>query len=116
MDVSPSSAIAHNKRVVCKAGHLQSGCFICGQTIRALRDYGETPNLPSSQEAPTDKHYKNFRLNRRDALRLAIQQWVDMDGDVVHSTKTQAIKAQVLQWSEEDLNGKIIIYSQFTSV
>lgn len=99
-----------------QAGRTSSCCLICGQDIRALRDYGEIPNQPSSQDSPTDKDYKKFRSSRREALRLAIKKWVDVDGNVVHSTKTQAIKAQVLQWLEEDPDGKIIIYSQFRTV
>lgn len=39
--------------------------------------------------------------------------WIDMKGEVLPSAKTQAVKAQVLNWLEEDPDAKIIIYSQF---
>jgi len=42
-----------------------------------------------------------------------IENWICMKGEVLPSAKTLAVKAQVLDWINEDPTVKIIIYSQF---
>ena len=42
-----------------------------------------------------------------------MENWISMTGEICPSAKTQAIKAQILNWFEEDPNVKIIIYTQF---
>lgn len=41
------------------------------------------------------------------------QSWLSMHGEVLPSTKTIAVKSQILNWIEADPNVKIIVYSQF---
>jgi SNF2 family DNA or RNA helicase len=47
------------------------------------------------------------------AKKETIKSWVKMKGEVLSSAKTLAIKAQVLEWMDEDPDVKLIIYSQF---
>jgi SNF2 family DNA or RNA helicase len=42
-----------------------------------------------------------------------IQSWLNMNGEVLPSAKTLAVKAQILEWISEDSDVKIIVYSQF---
>jgi SNF2 family DNA or RNA helicase len=42
-----------------------------------------------------------------------LQNWLNMRGEVLPSAKTIAVKAQVLEWIEEDPTVKIIVYSQW---
>jgi SNF2 family DNA or RNA helicase len=42
-----------------------------------------------------------------------INSWLKMNGEVLPSAKTLAVKAQVLEWIYEDPDVKIICYSQF---
>jgi SNF2 family DNA or RNA helicase len=41
------------------------------------------------------------------------QSWLTMRGEVLPSSKTIAVKSQILNWIEQDPNVKIIVYSQF---
>lgn len=41
------------------------------------------------------------------------QSWLSMHGEVLPSTKTIAVKSQILNWIGADPNVKIIVYSQF---
>ena len=42
-----------------------------------------------------------------------IQSWLNMNGEVLPSAKTLAVKAQILEWISENSDVKIIVYSQF---
>ena len=42
-----------------------------------------------------------------------MEDWIAMKGEILPSAKTQAVKAQVLNWLEEDKTTKIVIYTQF---
>jgi SNF2 family DNA or RNA helicase len=45
--------------------------------------------------------------------KAKLQSWLTMRGDVLPSTKTIAVKSQILNWIEEDPTVKIIVYSQW---
>lgn len=61
-----------------------------------------------SEETPTRP-----KMSKIQAMKNTIKRWVDVQGNIVHSTKTLAIKAQILAWLEEDPECKIIIYTLF---
>ncbi len=48
--------------------------------------------------------------SKAKTVRDVIDQWIDADGKMLPSSKTMAIKAQVLNWLAEDPTCKIIIY------
>ncbi|KAJ9628043.1 hypothetical protein H2203_003265 [Taxawa tesnikishii (nom. ined.)] len=54
------------------------------------------------------KKEKNRKKRESD-----VSDWIDEWGEVMPSAKTMAVKAQVLNWLEEDPTTKIIIYTQF---
>lgn len=45
--------------------------------------------------------------------KAKLQSWLNMRGEVLPSTKTIAVKSQILNWIEEDPAVKIIVYSQW---
>ncbi|KAK8214967.1 SNF2 family N-terminal domain-containing protein [Phyllosticta paracitricarpa] len=45
-----------------------------------------------------------------------VESWINMNGSVLPSAKTIAIKAQIMNWLEADPNCKIIIYTQFITM
>ena len=45
-----------------------------------------------------------------------IDKWVDGDGKMILSTKTLAVKCQILEWLKANRNVKIIVYTQFLGV
>ena len=60
---------------------------------------------PAPQRGPRPKKKKK----KEDEL----PDWIGMAGEVLPSAKTMAVKAQVMEWLDEDKTAKIIIYSQF---
>lgn len=45
--------------------------------------------------------------------KAKLQSWLTMHGEILPSSKTIAVKSQILNWIEEDPDVKIIVYSQF---
>jgi SNF2 family DNA or RNA helicase len=83
-------------------------CNECGQY------YSEAKRCQSllDQFAPA---YDNIIGNKASPpdKKSKVQNWVQMYGEVLPSAKTVAVKAQILEWIEEDADVKIICYSQF---
>jgi SNF2 family DNA or RNA helicase len=82
-------------------------CNECGQY------YAEAKRCQSllDQFAPA---YDNIVGDKASPSKKAkVQNWVQMYGEVLPSAKTVAVKAQILEWIEEDSDVKIICYSQF---
>jgi hypothetical protein len=83
-------------------------CNECGQY------YSEAKRCQSllDQFAPA---YDNIVGDKASPVnkKAKVQNWVQMYGEVLPSAKTLAVKAQILQWIEEDEDVKIICYSQF---
>ena len=82
-------------------------CNECGQY------YAEAERCESllDQFAPA---YDNIVGDKASPSKKAkVQNWVQMYGEVLPSAKTVAVKAQILEWIEEDSDVKIICYSQF---
>ncbi|KAK8249972.1 SNF2 family N-terminal domain-containing protein [Phyllosticta capitalensis] len=74
----------------------------------------QSQGMESDNEGPTDKHWKKKRRGKKgkDEEDVALS-WIDMNGAVLPSAKTIAMKAQILNWLEAKPDGKIIIYTQF---
>ena len=53
---------------------------------------------------------------KKPKVRDIINQWIDTNGNMLPSAKTQAFKAQVLNWFEENPSVKIIVYTQFVTM
>lgn len=70
----------------------------------------------SDQELLRRKPKKNKK--KRAMLVEHAKDWIDLaDGnDILPSAKTLAIKAQIINWLQEDPNMKIIIYTQFKAM
>lgn len=56
-----------------------------------------------------EKFIKTDLLNPEDAFK---PKWLDADGKVLPSTKTLAIKAQILNWFDIDSKSKVIVFTQ----
>jgi SNF2 family DNA or RNA helicase len=75
-------------------------------------------NLDSERPSPALSSSSNANANARatakaKAKKSKINNWLQMNGEVLPSAKTLAVKAQVLEWISEDPDVKIICYSQF---
>ncbi|KAK8160923.1 SNF2 family N-terminal domain-containing protein, partial [Phyllosticta citrichinensis] len=85
-----------------------------------LESVVQSQDFESDSEAgPTSKYWKKKQRKKAKDNKSdeeVIQNWIDLNGSVLPSAKTIAIKSQVLNWLEEDPNCKIIIYTQFVTM
>ncbi|KAF2103420.1 P-loop containing nucleoside triphosphate hydrolase protein [Rhizodiscina lignyota] len=73
-------------------------------------------DLPDGEEEDGPKKKKK-RGKKDDGGEKGVPSWLNMPNQyLLPSSKTVAIKAQILNWLEEDPGTKVIVYSQFLSM
>ena len=77
-------------------------CHPCGG-LREL-DFEEPPAPQSGEGKPKTRPKRRVKDNMK---------WVDVDGQILPSTKTAAVQAQIEKWFREEPTKKVIIFSQF---
>ena len=72
-------------------------------------------DLPSDSEP--EQRVRKSRGRKKRGKRDEDGDWIDLrKGDFLPSSKTVAVKAQILNWLEENPNNKIIVYAQFLNM
>jgi SNF2 family DNA or RNA helicase len=84
-------------------------CNECGQYYSEAKRCGRL----LERFAPAYDNIVGDRSSPAPGKKAKVKNWVQMYGDVLPSAKTLAVKAQILEWIEEDSDVKIIVYSQF---
>ncbi|KAK7618626.1 DNA repair protein-like protein rad5 [Phyllosticta citricarpa] len=74
-----------------------------------------------TEAGPSSRHWKKKQKGQKKAQETksdeeVVESWINMNGSVLPSAKTIAIKAQIMNWLEADPNCKIIIYTQFITM
>ena len=69
---------------------------------------GLSPSTSSSQSNETRRKRKKDSNSENEVTK-----WIDVDGHILPSAKTLAIKAQILNWLSDAPKEKIIIFTQF---
>ncbi|KAF2432590.1 hypothetical protein EJ08DRAFT_695349 [Tothia fuscella] len=94
-------------------------CLECGMEYTKSKPCDQF-NLATLDEDSDDSDDDAQGLGRhrkakiKDSPRESKKDWIDMAGlDILPSSKTVAIKAQIINWIEENPNVKIILYTQF---
>ena len=67
-------------------------------------DFEEPPVPQNGEGEPKIRPKRRLKDNMK---------WVDFDGQILPSTKTAAVQAQIEKWLREDPTKKIIVFSQF---
>lgn len=113
-----STCLVDLQHYAAKRGRDQAKCADCGEEYTSskpcdetLIDYSERQPSSSSTESKTKK--QRSRTSKKDYEK---EDWLNMKGEVLYSTKTQAFKSQILEWLAEDPEVKIIVYSQWLSM
>lgn len=94
-----------------RKGQDHSRCAECGEAFMssepcdALTEFEADAQSASDATVPTRKPINGKRNDFDD--------WMNVKGEVLSSAKTRAVKAQIMNWFEEDDKQKIIIYTQF---
>jgi hypothetical protein len=94
----------------CKAcGHTFGACAPCEEEAEDLPGPSRGTRGRTAQKKKKEKE----RFDREDIA----DDWLSLGGEeVLPSAKTIAIKAQILNWTKENPNVKIIIFTQFLAM
>ncbi|KAF2473961.1 uncharacterized protein BDR25DRAFT_282108 [Lindgomyces ingoldianus] len=97
-------------------GREHAMCKACGKTFRFAHECNADGELDDSQayDGPVTRSRQPRVRPEREDIR---DDWLSLGGkDVLPSAKTIAIKAQILNWIQENPDVKIIIYTQFLAM
>jgi hypothetical protein len=97
-------------------------CVECGTEFHGSHpcdnfdvDSTSVENLPSDSEP--DQTIRNNMGKKKQGKNDDDIDWIDLQkGPMLPSSKTVAVKAQILNWLEENPNCKIIVYAQFLNM
>jgi hypothetical protein len=94
-------------------GDTQSACLECGHifaTSHPCKGIGELETRSGSTSSPTRACRPKQKEPDEDI------RWITMEGNLLPSSKTAAVQAQIEEWLKEDPEKKIIIFSQFLTL
>lgn len=98
----------------------QVQCIECGIVFhdarpceRELEEFsaGGNPSTGSSEDSSS-----STGSSKKKKKKPELENWLYMKGEVLPSSKTVALKAQIMTWIAEDPDVKIIVYSQFIAM
>lgn len=105
-------------RYAAMQGKDQAACTECGTYFTSsnkcinMDDFKVRQGTTSSvRDTPEVNSSTGSKKSKKAAGE--IPNWVDLDGEVLPSAKTIAVKSQVLEWLSENPQPKIVIYTQF---
>lgn len=99
-------------------GDVHATCKTCGATFAACSPLDEIddfsgPSRGTRNRTAQKKRSRQDPMDREDITN----DWLSLGGDdVLPSAKTLAVKAQILNWIDENPNTKIIVYTQFLAM
>lgn len=84
----------------------------CGEVFDESQPCGGLQEL-DFKEPPAPQNGEGEPKIRPKRRVKDIMKWVDFDGQILPSTKTAAVQAQIEKWLREEPTKKIIVFSQF---
>lgn len=89
-------------------------CLECGTIYSESHPCEGLKELSTDREASISSISSESTLDRKRRKNPeAPLKWIDIDGQILPSSKVAALIAQVDTWLKNDPSGKIIIYTQF---
>ncbi|KAK5732662.1 hypothetical protein LTR17_010343 [Elasticomyces elasticus] len=110
------SCIVALQHAAARRGRDEARCVECNdiyatyQPCEGLEAFDEAESTTRSSAAPSPT--KTKKRSKKDGPE-EVTDWISMKGPILPSAKTQATKAQILNWISEDPTVKIIIFTQF---
>ena len=87
-------------------------CEACGEVFDESQPCGGLQEL-DFEESPTPQNGEGKPKTRPKRRVKDNMKWVDFDGQILPSTKTAAVQAQIEKWFREEPTKKVIVFSQF---
>ena len=88
----------------------RASCKECGVVFTSSGPASGLDELGFEGSSPADEAR---RRRKKDPQTENVPKWIDLEGHILPSAKTLAIKAQVLNWLQDAPKEKIIIFTQF---
>lgn len=102
------------QHLAARRGHDQARCSECGEAYTYSQPCEGFDTFEKCRTTTTSTGNgpvsKKPSKNKRNEPAM---DWISMPGEVCPSAKTAAVKAQIMNWRQEDQKVKIIIYTQF---
>lgn len=95
-----------------KRGYDRAKCSECGEAYTSTQPCQdlETFQTRETSSSTTGASKVKAKSGKKD------ESWMSVTGEILPSAKTRAVKAQILNWIEENKDVKIIIYTQFLDI
>ena len=90
----------------------QAACEVCGEIFNESQPCGGLQEL-DFEESPAQQNEEGKPKTRPRRRVKDNMKWVDFDGQILPSTKTAAVQAQIEKWFREEPTKKVIVFSQF---
>lgn len=90
-------------------------CHECGTEYTSVQPCKIGPSEITDSTASASQDYDETSTGRKKKKKAA-DDWIGLKGEVLPSTKTIAVKAQILSWIRENPRVKIIVYTQFIPI
>ena len=90
----------------------QTECLQCGEPFSESKPCNGIEEIEMEEIAPSGRTVGKNRQRRKKYQDNAVR-WLDLEGDVLQSSKTLAVKMQIETWLKEEPEKKIIVFSQF---
>jgi SNF2 family DNA or RNA helicase len=112
------ACLEHQTHLAARRGHDIAVCVECGAEYTSVQpcQLGPPDDPSSAAASETSSVVTKGKKSKKNG-----PDWIGMQGEVLPSTKTIAVKAQILAWMDEDFRAKrpyrkIIVYSQFLPI
>ncbi|KAI7089867.1 hypothetical protein KC356_g2039 [Hortaea werneckii] len=109
------SCLTDLQHMAARRGHDQARCSECGEAYSSAepcQEFEEFQDSGSSAESVQGSSSQESKKGKK-SKKKSEGDWINLPGEILPSAKTQATKAQLLNWIEEDPNCKCIVFTQF---
>ncbi|RMY70605.1 hypothetical protein D0863_05687 [Hortaea werneckii] len=109
------SCLTDLQHMAARRGHDQARCSECGEAYSSaepcqeIEEFQDSGSSAESVEGSSSQESKKGKKSKKKSEG----DWISLPGEILPSAKTQATKAQLLNWIEDDPNCKCIVFTQF---
>lgn len=93
-------------------GEARAACCACARIFEQTSCCSEIEELAAVASSSAPASPAGSAASRRNAEKEDLK-WISFGGEVLPSTKTAAVRAQIEEWQRDEPDKKIIVFSQF---
>lgn len=104
--------LSHMAYEASKREETSTMCLVCNKEFSESQPCNGIEEIEMENTSPLGSSLAQNRPRRRKHQKDAVR-WLDIEGDVLQSSKTMAVQIQLESWLNEEPGEKIIVFSQF---